>query len=103
MIPLYADNPWLRAPVITAALLIAIGAVWLVAQRGGFDHFTLAASICNWGLVPGELTRQAEVDVAVPLGDGLSCVVDREWNNVLTPLSSMFLHGGWGHVAGNLL
>jgi membrane associated rhomboid family serine protease len=103
MIPLYADNPRLRTPVITAGLVLVIAAIWLFAQRGGFDDFTLAASICNWGLVPGEITRRAEVGTAVPLGPGLACLVDREWINVWTPISSMFLHGGWGHVLGNLL
>jgi membrane associated rhomboid family serine protease len=39
----------------------------------------------------------------VPLGEGLACIVDREPINLLTPLTSMFLHGGWGHVLGNLL
>jgi membrane associated rhomboid family serine protease len=27
--------------------------------------------------------------------------VDREGINLLTPLTSMFLHGGWGHLLGN--
>src|SRR5262245_50457884 len=103
MIPLYADNPRLRAPVVTALLVLAVGFIWLFVQRGGFSELTLAASICNWGLVPGEITRQAEVGTAVPLGDGVFCSVDREWINALTPFTSMFLHGGWGHVLGNLV
>ncbi len=103
MIPLSADNPRLRTPLITIGLLIAIAWVWLMFQRAGLSSFQLAASICNWGLVAGELTRLAEVGTSVPLAPGLYCVVDREWNNVWTPLSSMFLHGGWGHVLGNML
>ena len=39
----------------------------------------------------------------MPLGDGLACVVDNEPINLLTPLTSMFLHGGWGHLLGNAL
>jgi membrane associated rhomboid family serine protease len=103
MIPISADNPRLRAPLITIGLLLGIAWVWLDFQRAGFSSFRLAESICNWGLVAGELTLQAAEGTAVPLGPGLACVVDREWSNVLTPLSSMFLHGGWGHVAGNML
>jgi len=103
MIPLYTENPRLRAPLVTFGLVVIIGAVWLFAQAGGFSSFTLAASVCNWGLVPGELTHRAVVGTAVPLGPGLACIVDREPNNLLTPLTSMFLHGGWGHVLGNLL
>jgi membrane associated rhomboid family serine protease len=103
MFPLYAENPRLRAPLVTIALVLGIAAVWLFIQAGGFDSFRLAATVCNWGLVPGELTRRAALGTAVPLGAGLACVVDREPINVLTPLTSMFLHGGWGHVLGNLL
>lgn len=103
MIPLYTENRRLRAPLVTIGLVVSIGAVWLFVQAGGFDSFTLAASVCNWGLVPGELTHRAVVGTAVPLGPGLACLVDREPINVLTPLTSMFLHGGWGHVLGNLL
>jgi membrane associated rhomboid family serine protease len=33
----------------------------------------------------------------------LACVVDADPINVLTPLTSMFLHGGWGHLLGNAL
>jgi membrane associated rhomboid family serine protease len=54
-------------------------------------------------MVPGELTGMAAVGHAVPLGEGLACVVDREPINVLTPFTSMFLHGGWGHLLGNAL
>jgi membrane associated rhomboid family serine protease len=103
MIPLYADNPRLRAPLVTLGLLLVVGLIWLFVQRAGFSDYALAASICNWGLVPGEVTLRAEVGTAVPLGQGMACIVDREWNNVWTPFTSMFLHGGWGHVAGNLL
>ena len=39
----------------------------------------------------------------MPLGDGLACVVDSEPINWLTPLTSMFLHGSWGHLLGNVL
>jgi membrane associated rhomboid family serine protease len=103
MFPLYTENPRLRAPLVTIALVLIIGAVWLFLQTGGLNPYLLAASVCNWGLVPGELTHQARVGTAVPLGPGLACIVDREPLNVLTPLTSMFLHGGWGHVLGNLL
>ena len=103
MFPLYTENPRLRAPLVTIALVLIVGAVWIFLQTGGLSPYALAASVCNWGLVPGELTHQAKVGTAVPLGPGLACIVDREPLNILTPLTSMFLHGGWGHVLGNLL
>jgi membrane associated rhomboid family serine protease len=103
MIPLYTEHRRLRTPLITMGLVLTIGTIWLFVQAGGLQPFTLAASICNWGLVPGELTHRALVGTAVPLGPGLACIVDREPINFLTPITSMFLHGGWGHVLGNLL
>jgi membrane associated rhomboid family serine protease len=103
MIPLYAEHPRLRSPIVTIGLVLSISAVWLFLQGGGLGRYSLAASVCNWGLVPGEITGRAVVGTAVPIGPGLSCVVDREPINLLTPLTSMFLHGGWGHLLGNLL
>jgi membrane associated rhomboid family serine protease len=101
MIPIGDDNATLRFPVVTVALLVALGFVWVFVQGAGFDQVRLSASVCNWGLVPGELTGRAQVGTAVPLGMGLYCVVDREAINILTPLLSMFLHGGWAHLLGN--
>jgi membrane associated rhomboid family serine protease len=54
-------------------------------------------------MVPGEITRMAPVGQAVPLGRGMACVVDNEPINILTPIISLFLHGGWGHLLGNAL
>jgi membrane associated rhomboid family serine protease len=31
----------------------------------------------------------------------MSCVVDAEPINFFTPITSMFLHGGWAHILGN--
>jgi len=63
----------------------------------------LAASVCNLGLVPAELTGGRPVGFAIPMGQGLACVVDAEPINALTPITSMFLHGSWGHILGNAL
>jgi len=103
MIPISDDNPTLRTPIITYLLLGAIGATWVWLQGAGLNEVTLAASVCNLGLVPGELTGLSPVGLAVPIGSGLACVVDRESINLLTPLTSMFLHGSWGHILGNCL
>lgn len=101
MIPLSDDNPTARIPVMTILLLAAIGTAWVVLQGAGFDHETLAMSVCNLGMVPGELTGAAPVGTSVPLTRTLLCVVDAERVNWLTPLSSMFLHGSWAHLLGN--
>lgn len=103
MIPISDDNPTLRFPLVTIVLLVALGAVWVLVQGAGFSPTTLAASVCNLGLVAGELTQRAPEGQAIPLGQGLLCVVDRESINYLTPVTSMFLHGGWMHLLGNCL
>jgi len=105
MFPLSDDNPTLHTPIMTWLLLATMFAVWLIVQGGGMPggDFQLGASICNYGMVPGELTHRVAVGVGVPLGPGMACVVDREPINVFTPLTSMFLHGGWGHLLGNAL
>jgi membrane associated rhomboid family serine protease len=103
MIPLSDENPTLRTPVMTYLLLALIGATWILVQGAGFDTQALAASVCNLGMVPGELTGAAPLGSGVPIGPGMACVVDNEPVNMLTPVTSMFLHGSWGHLLGNAL
>jgi len=103
LIPISDDNPTLRAPVVTIGLLAAIALAWVLAQGAGLDEVALMASVCNLGLVPGEITGAAKLGTAVPLGGGMACLVDDEAVNLLAPLTSMFLHGGWMHLIGNAL
>jgi len=102
MIPLSDENPTLHTPWMTWLIIGVTVAVWMLVQGAGSSE-QLAISVCNLGLVPGEITHRAAVGLAVPLGDGLACVVDREPINKFTPLTSMFLHGGWGHLLGNMM
>jgi membrane associated rhomboid family serine protease len=101
MIPLSDDNSTLRTPVVTIGLLVAMGAIWILVQRAGLDPLALGATVCNYGLVPGEITHAAPLGIAVPIGEGMACMVDREPINYLTPLTTMFLHGSWAHILGN--
>jgi membrane associated rhomboid family serine protease len=77
--------------------------VWIFVQGAGFDGVALATSVCNLGLIPGELTGRAPLGTATPLGEGLVCLIDREIINKYTPITSMFLHGSWAHLGGNAL
>ena len=103
MIPLSDEHRTIRTPVMTYAIIAANVFAWFYFQGAGFNEPTLAASVCNYGLVPGELTHLARLGTAVPLGDGMACVVDNESINILTPITSLFLHGGWMHLLGNML
>jgi membrane associated rhomboid family serine protease len=85
-------------------LLIAVTiASWVWIQSAGFDPIRLATTVCDLGMVPGEITHRAPLGLAVPLGPGMACVVDNNPINYLTPLLTLFLHGSWGHLLGNML
>ena len=103
MIPIGDENPTFRPPVVTWLLLAAIFATWAFVQGAGFNEYQLAASACNLGMVPAELTKSLPVGFAVPMGRDLACVIDAEPINTWTPLTSMFLHGSWAHIIGNSL
>ena len=103
MIPISDENPTLHTPIATWLILGTMFAVWLVGQGAGLDPETLGRTVCNFGLVPGEITHRAALGTAVPIGPRMACVVDRDAINIFTPITSMFLHGGWGHILGNAL
>ena len=103
MIPISDENPTLRTPVMTYLLLAAMFATWVLIEGAGTNAYRLAAAVCNYGLVPAELTHGRPVGDWVPIGAGLRCVIDDSAINILTPLLSMFLHGSWGHILGNAI
>jgi len=101
MIPISDENPTIRTPVVTYALLAVTVAMWVLFQGAGLDAYRLAVSVCDYGLVPAELTHGRPIGFAVPIGLGLACTIDNNQINVFTPLISMFLHASWGHLLGN--
>lgn len=93
MIPIRDDNPQLRTPVVTYALIALNVASWLLLQGSGLEP-ELSQSICRLGLIPADLFgAPVNVPVICPveLGGG--------WPTFLT---SMFSHGGWMHLIGNM-
>lgn len=100
MFPYHDENATERPALVTGALIAACTLVWVAVQGAGATT-PLAASVCNLGLIPGELTGRVPIGTAFPMGDGLVCVTDPGWpvQNVIT---SMFLHGGWMHLLGNM-
>lgn len=100
MIPYHDENKTQRTPIITFLLIGASVSSWLFLQGAGTDY-PLAASVCNLGLIPGELTASVAPGTRFPIAEGLLCVTDpgRQWSNVIT---SMFLHGSWMHLIGNM-
>jgi membrane associated rhomboid family serine protease len=51
--------------------------------------------------VPGELLGRVVPGTQIPVGEGLVCEVSAS-PNWITPLTSMFLHGSWFHLIGNM-
>ncbi len=88
MIPLKDDNPAERFPLVTIALVAAnvLAFWWQVAGPYG-----LQGSVFRAGAIPYEILTFQDINerdlVAPPL----------------TILTSMFLHGGLGHLGGNML
>ena len=100
MIPYHDENATSRTPVITFTLIGACTFAWIFLQGAG-SEIPLARSVCNLGLIPGELTGALRPGTSTPLGEGLACVIDpgRQSSNIFT---SMFLHGSWMHLIGNM-
>lgn len=100
MFPYRDDNPTLETPVVTLLLIAANAAVWILVQGMGQDP-TLARSVCQLGLIPAEFLGRVAPGTSIPLSPGEVCVlgVEHHW---YTPLSSMFLHGSWLHIIGNM-
>jgi membrane associated rhomboid family serine protease len=100
MIPYHDENETVRTAYVTIALVAVNVAVWILVQGAGAT-VPLAASVCNLGLIPGELTMTVKPGSGFPMGDGLMCLADpgRQTGHVLT---SMFLHGSWMHLIGNM-
>jgi len=100
MIPYRDENQTQRPAIVTGAIIGLNILSWLVVQGAGSD-LPLAKSVCNLGLIPGELTGLLPPGRGFPLGPGLACVTDpgRQVSHLFT---SMFLHGGWMHLIGNM-
>lgn len=90
MIPLHDDNPTTRAPFVTVALIVACALVFFWQISLGEQGFEVA--VYRLGLIPSVLFGGKELPA------GLTPVTP-----VLTVLTSMFLHGGWMHLIGNML
>lgn len=89
-LPLFDDNPTIRTPVltwlfITASVLVFLWQ-WSLPPRAG------EAAIYALGVIPAVLFGYRELPPELSLVPG--------WLSVVT---SMFLHGGWMHLFGNML
>ena len=99
MFPYKDDNPTLVTPVVTFFLIGLNVAAWVLVQGMGSEP-NLSASVCQLGLIPGEALGRLPPGTEVPGSAALPCTTGASgWYNVF---SSMFLHGGWLHLIGNV-
>ncbi|MEM8978644.1 MAG: rhomboid family intramembrane serine protease [Pseudomonadota bacterium] len=82
MFPLRDHNPSLRTPYVTYAL-IAINVLVFISYAALFqDDRALSAFFSNWAMIPERVSQGQQT---------------------YTLITSMFLHGGLMHIAGNML
>ena len=83
MLPLRDNVPTRGFPVVTVALILANAAVWIFYQVPDLE-----GSVRELAYQPCEIQN--------------TCVqVGEDW--WVTWLTSMFMHGGWDHILGNML
>ena len=91
-VPLGDDNPriWIRRPYVTLALIAACALVFV--WQTGLPAGAGEAALYRFGIVPGVLWGNAGFPpgFAAPPAE-------------TTLLTSLFLHGGWLHLIGNML
>jgi membrane associated rhomboid family serine protease len=97
----YRDENQTQHPAIVTGIVIALNVVAWIFIQGAGSTFSLAKSVCELGLIPGELTLSVPPGTRFPMGENLVCLTDpgRQASNVVT---SMFLHGSWLHLLGNM-
>ncbi len=91
-IPLHDTTPryLIARPWTTWALILACALMYLLQVSGGPEGF--ARLVYGLGVIPATLTGQAELSARLVMAD--------PW---VTLFTSQFLHGGFMHLAGNML
>jgi len=115
VLPIYDRNPVRRTPVVTYTLIAINLVVFLVEPVHHFQfmrHGLSTPSLCDqyrffdqYAAIPRELvTGQVEAHHYVDQFGRVVCVADfPDKQPALSVLFSMFLHGSWLHVLGNML
>ena len=90
MIPLHDDNPSHRFPAVTIALIAICVLVFL--WQLSLPPEAAARAVYSYGMIPAVLFGEARLAselAAVPAA--------------FSVITSMFMHGGWMHLIGNML
>jgi len=96
MFPIGDDNPQINKPVTTYTIIALNALAWFFLQGMGSGE-QLNASVCQYGLIPADLFSSSVWESGPHMcraGSGVG------WGGVI---SSMFMHGSWAHILGNML
>ena len=101
MIPYRDENPTVLPPIVTVGIIALNVLAWLFLEGLGAPS-AVGAAVCHYGLIPGEVLQRLPPGSGFSMGPGAFCAVDpgpQYW----TVLTSMFMHGGWMHLIGNMV
>jgi len=99
MFPLRDENPTELVPVVTLVIIAVNVLVWLFVQQAGAGQGFLS-SLCAFGAIPADITGSLTPGAVIQLAPEVACqAAGLGW---LTILTSMFMHGGWMHLIGNM-
>lgn len=90
MIPLSDDNPTERPPIVTVSAIVACVVVFL--YQASLPEHPGELLVYQYGAIPAVVTGQTGLPPELTALPGY-----------LTLFTSMFLHGGWMHLIGNML
>lgn len=96
--PLKDINPTERFPIVTIVLIVINSIVYMYELSLGPE---LGAFLTSWGTVPYEITRG--VDLVGRTADSPIVHTTTPTFHYVTLFSSMFIHGGFFHLFGNML
>lgn len=108
LLPIGDDNSAIKIkPYVTYALIAANVLVWIICQQmSGESHFTYSFSTVPAEIITGKDIIQAggvEIDKLTGVENYLPPLYETPIPVYFTLLTSMFMHGGWMHLLGNML
>jgi membrane associated rhomboid family serine protease len=87
-IPIKDDQPTIRTPHLTILLILINTGIFLITKASGTDTYQYV--LAYFGFIPNAFLNSSQF-------------IDLPAWFYATPITYMFLHGGWMHLIGNML
>jgi membrane associated rhomboid family serine protease len=91
MLPIGDEEGSAQGARIVTIALIVLNVLAFFVELGQGSEASLQSFLTQWGVVPREYSAGQDIPPTIPLPF---------WSTLFT---SMFLHGGWMHLGGNML